>query len=364
MPEKFEETIDPEKGIVHKTIPETLVAGFSFRSGYEELRTLLPSRLAELETRLKESICGPPIALFDYGVYSDALHMEIAYPATSAVEKEGIQSWTLEPVEVLSVTHNGPHEKLEESYRRLYGFMREHGEVGTSFGREVYFNNNPLNPDKNVTELQAILHLWGDRLRKNIVRVLNPSAEKEIMKGSDTQFGLVSTKEERIAWLKGALARLDRMADPEQKYDILSCCAHEFSDIRIAQLRDIYEKNGSVDEVLEFMSEDYDWYEAPSREGDIVYTTKIPYNRKAYEEAKTRDEKRLSYCHCGIVREYLNSDISPTFCNCSAGWYRQQWEGILGKKVKIDILKSLVRGDDTCQFAIHLPKDSIERRGE
>jgi hypothetical protein len=359
-----EEIIDPEKGIVHKTIPGTLVAGFSFRSGYEELRKLIPANLEELEKLIGEFICGPAIVLLDYGVYSDAVHVEVAYPITSAVEKEGIRSWTLEPVEVLSVIHHGSHANLDKSYKRIYGFMREHGEVGTSFGREIYIKNNPSNPNENVTELQAILHLWGDRLRKNIVRVLNPSAERNIMKGSDNLFRLDSMKEERVAWLKGAIERLDNIADPEQKYEILSCCAHEFSDIRIAQLRDIYEKTGSVDEVLEFMNKDYDWYEAPLREGDIVYTTKIPYNRKAYEEAKTRDEKRRSYCHCGMVREYLDSGISPTFCNCSAGWYRQQWEGILGKKVKIDILKSLVRGDDTCQFAIHLPRDSIERAGE
>lgn len=112
-----EEIIDPEKGIVHKTIPGTLVAGFSFRSGYEELRKLIPANLEELEKLIGEFICGPAIVLLDYGVYSDAVHVEVAYPITSAVEKEGIRSWTLEPVEVLSVIHHGSHATWTRAIR-------------------------------------------------------------------------------------------------------------------------------------------------------------------------------------------------------------------------------------------------------
>lgn len=153
MYEASEEIIDPEKGIVHRTISGTLVAGFSFRSGYEELRKLILANLEKLGTLIMESICGSAMVLLDYGVYSDAVHVEAAYPVTSAVEKEGIRSWTLGPAEILSVTHHGSHENLSESYKKLYGFMREHGEPGTSYGREIYTRFSPANPEENVTEL-------------------------------------------------------------------------------------------------------------------------------------------------------------------------------------------------------------------
>lgn len=72
--------------------------------------------------------------------------------------------------------------------------------------------------------------------------------------------------------------------------------------------------------------------------------------------------KRKHCCHCPLVRNHLGEGISPTFCYCGSGWYRQQWEGILGKPVKVEILKSLLKGDDICQFAIHLPLDSAKSK--
>ena len=49
--------------------------------------------------------------------------------------------------------------------------------------------------------------------------------------------------------------------------------------------------------------------------------------------------------------------MSDTFCYCSAGWERQQWEGAIGQPVRVDVVKSLLKGDDLCEFAIHLPED-------
>ncbi|HUW95316.1 MAG TPA: DUF6144 family protein [Anaerolineae bacterium] len=101
------------------------------------------------------------------------------------------------------------------------------------------------------------------------------------------------------------------------------------------------------------MAEDPDWYEKPVRDGDIIYVTKVPRNRQGYEEATEKAEKRMHYCHCALVRNNPG-DMHPDFCYCASGWYRQIWEGILGKPVRVEILKSLTMGDETCQFAIHL----------
>jgi len=49
--------------------------------------------------------------------------------------------------------------------------------------------------------------------------------------------------------------------------------------------------------------------------------------------------------------------MPPTFCYCGAGWYRQQWEGAVGKPVQIEIVDSLLKGDDRCTFAIRLPDE-------
>ncbi len=342
-----------EAGITRKKAEEMLVAGLRFKDDYkgEKIRPML-ERLFE---QCKEYVCGPAITVYDYGVYSDGVEVEVCFPVTQPIETNEVKSRTLESVEVLSLTHKGSSQKLRESLSKLYGYLREHGIVATSLRRDVILEFKPENPEENVTEIQAVLHRWDARFEDNAGRVLRPETQKEIMEGRDKFFTLESTVDQRARWIKTAMKRLDQLADEGQKYDILSCCAHDFSQKRIARLRAIYEKSGDIDEVIKTMHKDTAWYEKPRREGNTIHVKKIPFDRENYEKATSKDEKRKHYCHCPIVRNHLKQGISPTFCYCGSGWYRQQWEGIIRKPVKVEIRKSLLKGDDTCEFAVHLP---------
>jgi len=294
-----------ELGITRKTTGKMLIASINFRDDYE--RKNIPSMFERLFKQCKEHVCGPAITLYNYGVYSNGIDVEVCFPVTQPIETDDVRSRNLESVEVFSIIHNGPLERIRESYSKLYGYFREHGIVGTNFGREIRLKFNSDNPEENVTEVQAVLHKWNARLAKNLDRILGSDARKEVMQDSDKLFTLESTNDERAAWVKTAMKRLDERADEEQKYDILSCCAHDFS--------------------------------------------------QNHKKAKNKDEKRKYYCHCSMVRNHLKEGISPTFCYCGSGWYRQQWEGILGKPVRVKIQKSLLKDDDTCEFTIHLPPD-------
>ena len=59
--------------------------------------------------------------------------------------------------------------------------------------------------------------------------------------------------------------------------------------------------------------------------------------------------------NCKMIRAEIDT-ISPTFCYCGAGWYATLWEGVLNKPVRVEVLRSLVRRDEICEFAIHLPQ--------
>ena len=50
-----------------------------------------------------------------------------------------------------------------------------------------------------------------------------------------------------------------------------------------------------------------------------------------------------------------DTKLSPTYCYCGAGFYKGLWEGILQKPVMVEILESVMKGDDVCKIAIHLP---------
>lgn len=93
------------------------------------------------------------------------------------------------------------------------------------------------------------------------------------------------------------------------------------------------------------------------RNGNIVYETKIPFLTKEYLSEEDQELKRYYYCHCPWAREAVRSGekVAPIFCNCSAGFHKKPWEAIFQQKIEVDVLESVLKGDDRCRFAIHLP---------
>jgi AraC family transcriptional regulator len=343
----FHETPD----VVYKQIDEMLIA--SIRAPLQK-RAELPARFAKLSQHCRDFICGPAFIVYHLGTGIEGFDIEAGFPVTRPVERDEIQSRVLESAGAVTVIHRGPYETLAESYQKLYACFREHGLMGSLSQREVFLESNPDNPEDNVTEIQAILHDWDQRFADNLERILGADAKETVMRGID-DLTVESSADERLCWTKTALATLDSLADEGQKYQVLSPCAHVFPRERIERLRAIYEQTADLDEVLKVMREDPFWYENPAREGSTIYVQKNPFDPEGYERATTVAEKRMHYCHCSLIRQRLDNGISPTFCYCGAGWYRQLWEGILGRPVRLEFLKSLTRGDDVCQVAIHLP---------
>jgi len=100
------------------------------------------------------------------------------------------------------------------------------------------------------------------------------------------------------------------------------------------------------------------------RQGDVIHVTKIPYMAKKYLHEKDEKRKRYYYCHCPWVREAIRSDleISPNFCYCSAGFMKQVFDVIFDQPVKADMLKTVLKGDMVCEFAIHIPQEYLKSR--
>jgi predicted hydrocarbon binding protein len=59
------------------------------------------------------------------------------------------------------------------------------------------------------------------------------------------------------------------------------------------------------------------------------------------------------------VRDALSTSetISPTYCYCGAGFYKGIWEEILQEPVAVEVLESVVQGDEVCKIAVYLPSD-------
>ncbi|MFW9855995.1 MAG: hypothetical protein ACFFFG_13150 [Candidatus Thorarchaeota archaeon] len=108
--------------------------------------------------------------------------------------------------------------------------------------------------------------------------------------------------------------------------------------------------------------------ESGTREGDIVVITKIPYMTIPFLNSTEERHKRYFFCHNPWIREALleaDQPISPAFCNCSGGYYKNYWEAVLDHyPLKVDLLESVIKGDKVCRFALHLPKEILDKTRE
>jgi hypothetical protein len=51
--------------------------------------------------------------------------------------------------------------------------------------------------------------------------------------------------------------------------------------------------------------------------------------------------------------------VSPTFCQCSAGFPKKPWEVIFGRALEAEVVESVLKGDPWCKIAIHLPEEAV-----
>jgi effector-binding domain-containing protein len=350
-----------ELGIEHKKLPAMLVATTQLNiKNRAELRVALDGLAGRIP---REQIAGPAFCIFKFITsYTEGFDVEVGFPVAQPIEADGVQTRTRPEMQVLSLVFTGPVESLREDLLKLYSFASKHGVISDEFRQEVYLEGD--NPQGSQIELHFVIHDWNELLDRNLALVLGEEPRQAIMAGSEA-ITLESSIPERFEWTKAMMQQLDTLADDGQRYEILSRCAHVFPVGQIAKLgvvfRDARVRTGdpwqAVDAVIDFMIADPGWGARPVRRGTTVYAAKNPRDPQGYAQAQTDAERKRAYCFCPLIRDHLDSGMSDTFCYCSAGWERQQWEGAIGRPVRVDVVKSLLKGDDLCEFAIHLPEN-------
>jgi hypothetical protein len=220
---------------------------------------------------------------------------------------------------------------------------------------------------------------WLEKLSRSLAEHAGESVRRQVMKGSD-ELSSASSESDVIRWTKDALTRLHALVDADKEKSIILGCACEYPRTILAFIREEYRRTGDIDLVLKRLQNQFEshlrdvlglseemiqdivrrgWGVAGVREGDTIIATKIPKseNLAEYMKEKNPQKRRELYCHCPRIREILKTtDTLPsTYCYCGAGFYAGIWEEILQEPVEIEILKTVLQGDDVCQVAIHLP---------
>lgn len=224
---------------------------------------------------------------------------------------------------------------------------------------------------------------WLTKFARSLHKVAGEQVRREVMEGSD-ELCSASDRQEVIDWSCQAMARLEGAVDGDQGREVMTGCACQYPRGNLADVRRAYADSGDVDVALSMLHEKFvsllrdtmrldedtiatiianGWGLAGVRKGDTILATKIPKSEylMEYMRESDRDKKRAIYCHCPRVRDALKTSgtIPEVYCYCGAGYYKGIWEEILQQPVEVELLKSVLKGDDVCTVAIHLPRSAV-----
>jgi hypothetical protein len=220
---------------------------------------------------------------------------------------------------------------------------------------------------------------WISKFSACLDEIAGSKIRKKVLEGGE-KLSSDSSPEEIIEWTKQAMHRLDALVDKKKRIEIMTGCACRYPESELEEIRRAYEETGNIDQVHEMLKQKFvsflkntlklneqlveyimnrGWGLAGVREGDRIIASKIPKSSNLVEYMKEEDpeKRRALYCHCPRIRDAVEArvKISPTYCYCGAGFYKAIWEYILQQPVKVELLESVLRGDDVCKIAIHLP---------
>jgi hypothetical protein len=221
---------------------------------------------------------------------------------------------------------------------------------------------------------------WLGKFARCIENATGEAVCETVMKGSE-HLSDASPRGDVVEWSRTAMDRLASLVEQKTRAEIMTGCACQYPRADLQDVRETYEKTKNIDVAHAMLQEKFvsflrdslkltetlirdiverGWGLAGVRKGSSIIATKIPKSGflEAYLHETDRDKKRALYCHCPRVRDMLKDNgtgLPVTYCYCGAGFYKGIWEEILQKPVVVEVLESVMEGDDVCTIAIHLP---------
>ncbi len=220
---------------------------------------------------------------------------------------------------------------------------------------------------------------WIGKLAKEISEEVGENIANEVLEGSD----IISQKSHRndvFEWSDKAIRKLESLTNDEEIKEILLSCACHQSPEALQPYKDLYVDTENIDLVIQKMQKDFEVFIkdalkledkyvqeivvrkmgfAGVRAGNKIIATKIPKSSfiKEWFEETDPTKKRALFCHCPRIRDALKDKekiLPKSYCYCGGGYYKNIWETILQKPVEIEILETVMHGDEVCKFAIQL----------
>jgi hypothetical protein len=153
--------------------------------------------------------------------------------------------------------------------------------------------------------------------------------------------------EKAESWVKFLIDNMDALLDEETRIKLLNACGRScyFNAFGVAG-----EKKPSPEAAERYLQalEKGGFRVERGTEATTVY----------YGWARKQNPQGLSlaegYCMCPLVENEILG-LSPSYCNCSAGYVAEGLERATGRKVlSVEILESVKRGGQDCRFKVVL----------
>lgn len=140
----------------------------------------------------------------------------------------------------------------------------------------------------------------------------------------------------QAAWVHEAVETLEaELAEPDRRLILERCGRSCIGRSVLANARQIYASSQGMEDFLDRLNQAH-----------------IGGGRLAWRDGGV--DAGYDRCYCGVVSQ-TQQPFSPTFCNCSRGWYLALFESCLGRPVEVTLLSSIIQGADRCRFRITLP---------
>lgn len=170
--------------------------------------------------------------------------------------------------------------------------------------------------------------------QENIERAIKGAVKKKLLLACDA-YRELTTPRQKATTIQAMMEQLDLKVAADSRNELMQSCGRRCISAGILDkaIR-LQKKAADLDDLLKLLNGAHIGGGHLHRQGDIIYAE---YKR----------------CYCGSVSR-TRMRFSPTYCQCSCGWYRQLFETILKRPVRVELLGSIIQGDSLCRFAIHV----------
>lgn len=170
--------------------------------------------------------------------------------------------------------------------------------------------------------------------QENVERWIEGAARDDLVRACKA-FATLTIPQQKAQCIQGMMDVLDQEVDEKARQAIMEACGRRcIGASTLERARRLRKEAQSLDDLLSRLNEARIGGGHLQREGDVIHA--------AYDR-----------CYCGAVSK-TRKPFSATYCHCSCGWYRQLFEVLLDRQVEIELLGSIIQGDERCRFLIRI----------